>query len=191
MTQLIDLLRERTVDVHRALEAQLVGRIKSISSLQDYSRLLRLMYGYYDALERHIQPHVETNPDLDFFNRRKAAWLIHDMEMLGDASDLQRCQHLPSINNATAAIGAMYVLEGSTLGGQHIATMIQKKLVLSDDALTFFHSYKGDTPAMWERFKQVLTHPFDSRQQQDIIQAAHDTFVTFMNWINKHGADKL
>ena len=50
--------------------------------------------------------------------------------------------YLPSIPGTAEAIGALYVMEGSTLGGQIIKKMIAKQLGTAEDhATSFFNGY--------------------------------------------------
>ena len=190
--ELIHELRQQTEQAHRALEKDLVGRIKGVRSSADYESLLRLMYGFYAALEVQLQPFLMHEPGIDFLNRRKAAWLVKDIETIGSAEDLSCCEVLPEINSPSSALGAMYVLEGSTLGGQIIAKMLRQQLRVDDDrGLSFFLSYGADTTAMWERFKAHLSQPFDRQEQSEIIRTANDTFITFRNWIDQYDANQL
>ena len=78
----------------------------------------------------------------------------------------------------------MYVMEGSTLGGTHIAGMIQKKLPGIPFAMRFFTGYGEKTMEKWEIFKKVLNHlPNDEEDTSLILSAAEQTFNKFTEWI--------
>jgi len=189
---LIEDLRQQTEEAHRSLEKDLIGRIKRIASREDYLELLSLMYGFYSAMEDELLPFLRTHEDVDFSERRKAAWLIHDMETLGKAGDLKKCGVLPSIESQASALGAMYVLEGSTLGGPIIAKMIRQQLgIEGENGFTFFMSYGKDAPVMWQRFKDSLAKPFRADEHEAIIRAANETFITFRNWIEQYDAKNV
>ncbi|MER3464226.1 MAG: hypothetical protein C4329_07220 [Chitinophagaceae bacterium] len=67
--------------------------------------------------------------------RRKADAILLD---LNDTVDLSLCTSLPQINSTAKTIGAMYVLEGSTLGGRGISKMLQRHAFINPDNLHFF-----------------------------------------------------
>ena len=190
--ELIHELRQETEQAHRALEKDLVGKIKAVHSRADYENLLRMMYGFYAAMEKHMQPFLSDKPGLDFAHRRKADWLVRDIETVGSSAALSCCDVLPPINSASSALGAMYVLEGSTLGGQIIAKMLKQQLrVEGNSGLSFFLSYGTETTTMWERFKAELSKPFNALEQSEIIRTAKDTFIKFRTWIEQYDANKL
>lgn len=179
-------LKERTSTAHQALEKKMVILIKQIRTEATYVQFLKLMYGYYAAVEAEISNSLETENSLDFKKRRKADRLLDDIRHFGETSATTLCNHLPLINSYPRVLGALYVLEGSVLGGKIIAGMISSQLGLeSHDGLSFFMGYSDDTPAMWESFKQYLNKPFTDPQQEEIIQAANDTFTAFRNWIEQ------
>lgn len=188
----IEELRQQTASAHQALEKDLVARIKSIYTKAQYDDLLKLMYGYYAAMEKVLEKYLSSDISINFAGRRKSAWLIDDLGLSGKKNDLVQCEELPRVGSARSALGAMYVLEGSTLGGQIIAKMIRQQLQ-SDDPLrlSFFQSYGANTPSMWARFKQVLDKPFETHERQAIITAANETFISFRNWISSYEAKKL
>ena len=106
-----------------------------------------------------------------------------DPAVSGDIIEI--CCDLPMIDSTDRALGALYVLEGSTLGGRIIADMIARRLGLLT-SLEFFDSYGDETQNMWRSFKDFLNKPRTAEQQTKIIDAAKDTFITFKNWIGKH-----
>ena len=60
-------LKRRTLAAHQALEKCLVGRIKAVRSENDYIELLKVMYGYYAAMESNIGDYLASEP-VDAFN---------------------------------------------------------------------------------------------------------------------------
>ena len=85
----------------------------------------------------------------------------------------------------------MYVLEGSTLGGQIITAMLKRQMEReSDTGLSFFLGYGEETPRMWERFKSYLNREFSVQQQGEILRAANETFNSFHNWVQQYELEK-
>ncbi|MEJ1237230.1 biliverdin-producing heme oxygenase [Chryseolinea sp. T2] len=189
--ELIQDLRRETESSHRALEKELVKKIKAVRTRDDYVDLLHLMHGFYGAMESLLLGFMSEEPGLEFHKRRKAEWIAADIKSEGGTETERYCQDLPSIDSSTSALGALYVLEGSTLGGQIIAAMLKKQLSRdSDHGMSFFFGYGNETPLMWERFKSHLNKEFTVRQRGDILRAATDTFNSFFNWVQLYEFEK-
>ena len=180
-------LKESTHPSHQALEKKMVSMIKKIQTRQDYVKFLKLMYGYYAALEKRVQEYVS---DIEIGKRRKAERLLQDINYFeASAADHDTCNELPPIRSHAEALGAMYVMEGSTMGGKIIARMIEGQAGINGPSgFSFFNGYGDETGKMWEEFKVFLNRPFDEMEKLNLILTANRTFITFHNWIDKHAA---
>lgn len=182
---LSDELKEKTQANHQLLEKRLVAQMRSIQSEQDYTALIAFFYSYFGGLEKAIEQHLDQTRFTDYHTRRKAELLANDLNELGTASPLLATgNQLPVINNHQQALGALYVIEGSTLGGQIIGKMIAKQLpALGNHGLSFFNGYGDDTMPMWERFKLVINQP-ENLPGDEMIMAANETFLKFSQYIH-------
>jgi heme oxygenase (biliverdin-IX-beta and delta-forming) len=184
-------LKEQTRAEHTAVEKKLLTRITGIEHLTHYVSLLATLYGFYFAIETSIQRFVDHSVIPDFDRRRKAETILNDMASLtSDVVVPELCTNTPSIASHYSALGAMYVLEGSTLGGQYIARMVTKKLNCKT-GLNFFLSYGDDVQKKWDEFRMCLRKPFTEEQRTEIVTAAKQTFQTLDNWLDTHDKDKL
>ncbi len=164
----------------------MVSMIRGIRTKQDYVNFLKLMYGYYSALEDRVQDYVS---DLEIGKRRKAERLLEDINYFESSSEGAVCQELPPITSHAEALGAMYVMEGSTMGGKIIAKMIEGQAGINGPSgFSFFNGYGEETGKMWEEFKLLLNRPLDEMEKLNLILTANRTFKTFSNWIDKHAA---
>ncbi|MCO5936601.1 biliverdin-producing heme oxygenase [Mucilaginibacter sp. RB4R14] len=183
---LSDKLKEETKANHQILEKRLVSQLKAIRSQQEYANLLKLFYGYFGGLEVKINQAIDKNllPDND--ERRKTQAIADDITALGgDVPAKADCDALPRIKNHLEALGALYVIEGSTLGGKIISKMMQQQLSL-DKGLSFFTSYGDNTVTMWDTFKNALDSQAENPEQEAvIIAAANETFFKFGEWFEK------
>lgn len=104
---------------------------------------------------------------------------------MGAVEQTPVCKDLPRIENVACALGAMYVLEGSTLGGRFISKMIAEKLDLPDtEGIRFFTGYGSHTSEKWDLFKDLLNNYTASNMvENEVIEAANQTFTKFKNWI--------
>lgn len=184
---LSEKLKEFTKTAHQLLEKKLITNIKAIHTQQDYAALLSLFYSFFGGMEVGIDEHIDTTLLPDYTQRRKAAALAEDLEDLkATLPEKASEKDTPSISSHLQAMGALYVMEGSTLGGKIISQMIQKKLNLPDGfALSFFNSYGENTGSMWQTFKDAINQPLSAPQEAIVIQSADDTFIRFREWFEQ------
>lgn len=184
-----EYLKTYTKLEHASLEKQLIGIIKGIRTTEQYIDLLRMFYGFYQALEPGMEQYLTQELIPDIKQRRKAGALLQDIRDLGDES---RQQHIevdtPVINNYARALGAAYVLEGSTLGGVIIAKMIKTQLpdIPAGKGFSFFTCYGEDGPNMWKKFRTYLLALTNKEDQDIAAETARQTFLTFKAWIDKY-----
>jgi heme oxygenase len=179
-------LKENTYPEHQAAEKKLVLVLKRIETNEDYVRMLNWMYGFYAPLEALIQK--QLTPDLlpDIQRRIRAEYLLWDIRDLGLLNlEFRICRELPVIDTVAQAIGALYVVEGSTLGGRIIAGMLKQQLG-ANVPTTYFNGYGEENSRMWQTYKDFLNLPRTPEQQKTILETAKATFITFKNWIDKH-----
>jgi heme oxygenase len=181
-------IKEATLQNHQQTEKVLVAKMKNMRSKGDYIALLCNFYAYFGGLEQQIERFVSVSDLSDYYERRKTEAIATDLKALGGSvPSTAQNDELPQIDNYLKAFGALYVIEGSTLGGKIISKMVQQHLQIADNAgLSFFNSYGEDTMQMWERFKDVLNQVAATPADEEIIlQAANDTFAKFKNWLEK------
>ncbi len=70
-------------------------------------------------------------------------------------SDPCKLPKFPMSHAHGAAFGALYVLEGSTIGGLIIKKMISEKLG-SEEGMSFFEGYGKKTAERWKVFTQYI-----------------------------------
>ena len=145
--------------------------------------MLYIFYSYFGGLELIIQHHLALSRIPDYQQRRKANTLITDIDQLsGKIPALAPLHFLPDISSHAQAMGALYVIEGSTLGGRIITQMITSQLAITD-GLAFFGAYAEETMAMWLRFLTVLNQEEELSDKQ-VIEAANETFLKFSEWFD-------
>jgi heme oxygenase len=188
---LAEQLKTATDTNHQQLEKQLVLRMKAIHSVPEYINLLQLFYTYFGGLEDAIKTHINTTHLSDYHQRRKAGALADDITALGGTvQPIAGATDLPQLQNHLQAFGALYVIEGSTLGGQIISKMIARQLELpAGKGLSFFNGYGEASGGMWAGFRAALNEQaHNPAEEGEVITAANDTFIKFKQWIEKTGA---
>jgi heme oxygenase len=155
------LLRQATHGHHVRLNRHpmLNGLAQPGFSLPRYRTLLIAYFRLYQALEMQITSFLDLRPELfDYMSRQKLPWLIQDINFFQDNSRASewlspRLMEMPSMESAGSLVGVLYVIEGSTLGGQHISAHLAKLHSLSSKAgARFFYGYGEYTEANWGAF---------------------------------------
>jgi heme oxygenase len=178
-------MKEGTRQVHLNLEKKLVDQIRRVNTVEDYVQLLERMYGYYHPLQQRIEQNMSGNEAGK--RARQALNIINDIKELDPDHPLEfrLCNNLPAIDSPAASMGALYVTEGSTLGGKIITKMIARQLNISTQkGFSFFNPYGEDTQKMWEDFKSLLNHPHAQDEKAEMLDTARHTFEKFNEWID-------
>jgi heme oxygenase (biliverdin-IX-beta and delta-forming) len=185
---LTEKIKTATQQYHQQTEKILIGKMKSMRSLNDYSDILKIFYGYFGGVEQRIDQYINPTNLADYHERRKTAALESDLEALGNTLPRKAGDDdLPAITNYLQAFGALYVIEGSTLGGKIISKMVQQHLAINDGkGLSFFNGYGDDTGKKWSTFQQVLNSLANTPEHEnEVIAAANNTFAKFKAWMER------
>ena len=179
-------LRSVTARLHEETE-RVVDLAARTSDLDAYRSLVAGLFGLHEPMEDHLAALPWHEAELDFAPRRKSALLRADLRALGvDADTVPRCTDLPPVDTLAAGFGCLYVLEGSTLGGQLIAREAQQRLGLGpSDGAGFFASYGAGVGRMWRSFVHALDDFVTTPDQLDeATRAAEATFEAFQHWMS-------
>ncbi len=183
---LIDKLRHETKPAHEELDKAMIPYIHNIHSKEDYSKLLAAFYGYFKPVYDKINTHLDTSFLPDYNSRRKPDDILQNLAALGHHHTIENtANHLPDVYNNASAFGALYVLEGSTLGGLMIKKMIASQTHLPDKKISFFAGYGKATRERWNTFVNALNNVAKTNEEeQNAIRAAAETFSFFKDWLH-------
>lgn len=181
-------LKEATRPHHEAIEAR-IDASRLGETIDGYRRVLARFLGYYEPAEEAFArvPGWEA-VGLDREGRRKAPLLAADLRALGmDAAAvaaLPRCRDLPRAGDPAEALGAMYVLEGATLGGRSIRKGVERALGLGPDSGCAFYSSYGDRVGpMWKAFGAAVDRYATTPEIEDaVVRSAIATFEAIDAW---------
>ena len=153
-------LRQVTQDLHSSVERRFALKSRTWTNAS-YRMLLARLWGFYAPFESALAGLDWRGSGILLEDRRKLPWLEADLFYLGmtraSIASLNRCHDLPRISNVHDGLGALYVLEGSTLGGQVILRTLQSQLDISPLAGgQFFASYGKQIGAMWRGYLGAL-----------------------------------
>ncbi|KAE9657960.1 biliverdin-producing heme oxygenase [Pseudomonas fluorescens] len=186
---LLEALRTGTALLHVALEKRLPFFSEQLDA-DWYRRLLQAYYGFYGPMEAALYDCELIPEGFDPVLRVKTPTLLNDLHALGlndDAINALPCRpHLPPLDTPAACLGALYVLEGATLGGQVLRREMAKRLDLdADNGGAFLNVYGAETGRRWKDFLDYLgRQPQDASARQRAVDAARSTFSCFEQWLD-------
>jgi heme oxygenase len=173
-------VRAATKDVHDRLHhhAGFAAIQDATICLADYEALIVRLYGFYLPFEAAMA----IDPE-------RSTWLAGDLAALGHKRPLHAlpmCQHLPRLDSAYLRLGALYVAEGSALGGRELARGLDP--LLGKDVTHGRRFFIGRGASTGESWRSYLAHialassePF---ARAEVIRGATRTFAAFENWLN-------
>lgn len=179
------LLRTGTAAEHEDVERTLalldpaLGRPRLV-------QVLDLMHGFWRAAEAGLDAWAADRPAdaerLQWSRRRRTCLFAGDLETLG-AQPSPASPQLPPVRGTDEALGRMYVLEGSTLGGVFIDRHLSGLPELADVGLRAFSPYGSETGAMWASFRRATRARIaDGGDAGTVLAAARTTFVDLAGW---------
>jgi len=175
-------LRAATRLVHACVEAAL-PLLDPALTRDRYVRVLQAFHGFYAALEPRIAAAAGAHGvALSITNRAKSPLLARDLNVLGaKLVSLSPEVELPDVSTPSRAVGALYVIEGATLGGQIIRKHLRDRLgIEATTGAAFFNGYGAATRTMWARFGNHVDHA--AIDLPSTIETAIETFHTLTLW---------
>lgn len=180
-------LRKGTAIYHQRLEEKL-ALFERVQDLKSYGDLIHRFLSFYSFVEPKLMGLADwkRHPTFEVEERLKLAWLRRDLFALDRSTTPGQVNasflDLEFLATFNRALGCLYVLEGSTLGGTIISKHFSQKLGLTPDrGLAYFTSYAERTGEMWRRFQKALSDyveqsPNPKEISEEIVQSACQVF---------------
>lgn len=186
LRQATDAAHERLhhLPAFASLAAGRIGR-------DEYVALLRRLLGFHRAVEAALAAAPSLRPfGIAIEERRRAPLLEADLDALDAMPGLAAPPVAPPVAplaappaSAAAAMGWLYVVEGSTLGGRHLARGLDGLLGEAEAGRRFLLGHGARHGAMWraccEAIEQCGATPGGMAA---MIEGANDAFRCFEDW---------
>ncbi|MFP5372428.1 MAG: biliverdin-producing heme oxygenase [Actinomycetes bacterium] len=179
------MLRAGTAAEHAELERSL----DLLDPALDRPRLtgvLSRMQGFWRAAEAGLDEWAVRSPDdarrVSWERRRRSDLFAADLAALG-ARVVESAPDRPAPGGTDEALGRLYVLEGSTLGGVFIDRHLAALPGLTGLRLRAFSPYGVETGAMWHAFRSVTrARVAAGGDPATMVAAARQTFGALAGW---------
>jgi heme oxygenase len=190
-------LKSKTTPAHKQLE--LTPCLKRLFAgdytIDEYASLLSYFYSYFNAIEPLLFDDIPAQYQSQLAHRRKIEFLQKDLLFLNvDINQLTACNILPPLDSFAKKMGAMYVLEGSLLGGRIIGQHLKNHFDTDmSPALNFYSCYGANLDTEWRNFATLMVQCFDSDNQaltNEVIESANATFLALQQWLEWCSAKK-
>jgi heme oxygenase (biliverdin-IX-beta and delta-forming) len=180
---LFQRLKAETAAQHSSLELRL-NLLRPGFTPADYVDLLERFYGYYQPWEAEVLATVRASLPALAAGRNKVPLLQADLRHFRrDPLVIASCPNLPRPQSLPQALGSMYVIEGSTLGGQWLTRHFRDTLGLQSEGLAFFNGYGARTGAMWKSFREQAAAVVSPSDEDEAVLSATDTFDSLAAWL--------
>lgn len=178
---ILQALRTETRPAHDALEQNAFNQALTAGTITEAATVhfLAKMYGFLVPYEARLRQQ-NLGPEWEANARQRAHLILNDLQQ--PASALAICPSPPPLASWPQLLGAMYVLEGSTLGGQVIARQLAKQHIAQR---AYFSGYGERTGPRWQAFCQLLAAAATPANQAEIVQSASLTFQHLSAWLNQ------
>ncbi|MBB3676075.1 biliverdin-producing heme oxygenase [Modestobacter versicolor] len=180
-------LRTGTATEHQAVEDALDLLSPDLTRARLVDVLTR-MHGFWLAAEAGLDAWALAEPaDAEragWPRRRRSPLFAADLAALGAPAGATPRPELPAVPDTDAALGRLYVLEGSSLGGvfidRHLATLPQ---LAAAERVTAFSPYGEQTGAMWHAFRTATrARVAGGGDAGRLVASAQQTFGALARW---------
>jgi len=184
------LLRRGTAAEHEDVERSLDLLHPGIDR-ERLTEVLTTLHGFWSAAESGLDDWARRfAADAEAVRwpaRRRTDLFADDLRALG-ATGADAAPSLPPPAGTDAALGRLYVLEGSTLGGTFIDRHLAGLPGLADVRLRAFSPYGPETGAMWQAFRRAIRDRVAAGgNPTTMVDSARATFSALAAWCRPIG----
>ena len=178
-----EYLKQNTAEFHDAAEKLFNSKkiFDRTFTLEDYKKIIGRNYLMLLHSEDKIFSRLSEkfSEKLQLEERKKLPLIEQDLKSLD--LDHQKATEELSFSSENEALGAMYVIEGSTLGGNVSAKQLSKTEGFDDVTFNFFGCYRENTGSMWKNFKEVLDREVSEKNYDEVLSGAKKLYAFLLN----------
>ena len=183
------LLRSGTAAAHEAVE-HATGLPDAVADMAGYRACLQGFASVILPLERSLRLVAGWEDyGIDLAERARAPALLADLARLGLEPDGIAPAGVPAPADLAGGLGALYVIEGSVLGGRVILDALTARLSADIAGATAFFGGRGPrTGLLWQTFRAALDRFGEDEPEAKaaVVAAANRTFAAFTTTFQAH-----
>lgn len=180
----LENLKNQTATAHKKLESLPVSAsiLSPQMKMADYCHYLSLMYDVHYSVQEIVFPLLKDHIT-DLAEREKTQLINKDLSFLHYTKNNTVSVFSNKDINVPFALGILYVIEGSSLGGRFILKNIETIPGLDQqEGVSYFAGYGNKTGSYWKNFlNQLTTYEQQNNCQDEIIKGAVYAFDTIYN----------
>jgi heme oxygenase len=184
-------LKAATAGHHSRVEAAMPS-LDQLATPGGYAAALRALHAFHAAWE----PAIWRTPGVAEAGlgggREKLGLLERDLRALG-IRPFPVLPPTPAPGEVAAALGALYVLEGASLGGRIIHRRVAGPLgVTPEHGAAYYHGYGDETGERWKAFGRAVTRFADETGSESrVVAGAVACFAALEAWLAVPGVMAL
>ncbi len=185
--QFFKKLKEETAPMHRQLEQSPLSMnlMSEQVNIQQYAAYLAAMKEVIEFTEAQLFP-VISEIIQDTEERRKLFSIQADLKALSNQAVIPSYPAFIPFTlpvSPAFALGVVYVVEGSTLGGRVILKHLQQRWSGWSDGAAFFTGYGEHTGRLWKSFLNTFSaYAVQTNSQEEITEGAQQAFQSIYNY---------
>lgn len=185
-------LKSATAEHHARTEA-VMPSMEEMTTPEGYAEAVRLMHGFHALWE----PAIWATPGMERLGlsrslRGKLPLLEKDLEQLEvDPFEIDPVAR-PELELAEA-VGALYVIEGATLGGRVILKQVRQQMpVDADNGAAYYTGYGDRTGEYWRDFGAIVERfASETGERSRVVEGGVRCFAAFERWVEQNRAAGL
>ena len=178
-------LKVETAPLHRSVEQQ-VGLPDSVRTKEEYVELLQRLLTFHRAFEAAMAVPIWSEGwsriGITLGDHCRSPDLMDDLAYFDQTTESQEeAEHVsPIFTSFAEALGGLYVIEGSSLGGKILAPLFRAHL--GEIPTRYYESDGRNHPQHWRSVQSALTRFEQENEDADeVIIGAALTFRSFGN----------
>jgi len=177
-------LRSETRPMHDTLEAA-VDVASLLVTRERYVDYLARLWCLHSGLALELEQIDFRAVGYNYQARGRVTLLERDLQIFGKRPDQSCAVSVPSVDGIPAALGCVYVLEGSALGGRAILPAISASLGLDQKTgAAFFGGYGKEEKYAWQDCLSAINRiDPHSNEANSVLASASATFALFLDWL--------
>jgi heme oxygenase len=182
-------LKTETMAAHQSLEAhpRLLPLGEGTLTRAGYGAVLQRFLPFWEAVEAAAYGRADVAEILpDMHERVLSPKIAADLAALEMGRLPVPAPRVDWVTDLPSAMGTIYVLEGSTLGGRVIIKRVMDQLGLTpENGAAYYHGYGADTGTKWKAFQTAIhSREWTAAEADAIVAAANATFAALQDWMD-------